>query len=168
VRTGDRVDVTLDCVTEQRAGRHVARVFVRHVDAPASEGGTRAPAEFPGARRNVVQGWLGVGRDQTLVAAYAIDCGPAVDGDLYFCPSSGDVESPRHGGFDTCCGRPDLHRTVAEMMRQAAGNLRSEYLCNWDTRVATALADLLDDQESPSHPLVVALAAALTSSFGGA
>jgi hypothetical protein len=28
----------------------------------------------------------------------------------YFCPTSGEVESPCHGGFDTCCDRPDLHR----------------------------------------------------------
>lgn len=29
---------------------------------------------------------------------------------VYFCPTSGDVESPRDGGFDVCCDRPDLHR----------------------------------------------------------
>ncbi len=31
---------------------------------------------------------------------------------LYFCPTSGEVESPCHSGFDVCCERPDLHRPV--------------------------------------------------------
>lgn len=29
--------------------------------------------------------------------------------DLYFCPSSREVESAIGGGFDVCCARPDLH-----------------------------------------------------------
>lgn len=33
---------------------------------------------------------------------------------LYFCPTSGDVEDPRHGGFDVCCDRPDLHRPASD------------------------------------------------------
>ena len=32
----------------------------------------------------------------------------------YYCPTSGEVESPCHGGFDTCCDRPDLHRPATE------------------------------------------------------
>lgn len=32
--------------------------------------------------------------------------------DLYFCPTSGEVESLTHGGFDTCCDRPTLHRSL--------------------------------------------------------
>lgn len=32
--------------------------------------------------------------------------------ELYYCPTSGDMESPVHGGFDTCCDRPDLHQPV--------------------------------------------------------
>ncbi len=72
---GDRVDVVLDCVPEVRDGREVARVFVRLVDAPASEGGARPPEPFPGATRNVVQGWLGVPSDQQGFAAFAIDLG---------------------------------------------------------------------------------------------
>lgn len=32
--------------------------------------------------------------------------------DIYYCPTSGDEESASHGGFDTCCDRPDLHRPV--------------------------------------------------------
>ena len=31
------------------------------------------------------------------------------DSGPYYCPESGEVEDPRHGGFDVCCGRPDLH-----------------------------------------------------------
>jgi hypothetical protein len=30
----------------------------------------------------------------------------------YFCPTSGDVEHPTHGGFDVCCGHPELHRPI--------------------------------------------------------
>lgn len=29
---------------------------------------------------------------------------------LYFCPISGEMESPCHGGFDTCCAAPEDHR----------------------------------------------------------
>ncbi|WP_433379516.1 hypothetical protein [Streptosporangium sp. CA-115845] len=32
--------------------------------------------------------------------------------DVYFCPTSGDVEYPRHGGFDVCCAWPGAHRPV--------------------------------------------------------
>ena len=28
---------------------------------------------------------------------------------IYFCPVSGENESPCHGGFDNCCAHPDLH-----------------------------------------------------------
>lgn len=45
-------------------------------------------------------------------AASSNETAPAV-GTTYFCPTSGDVESSIHGGFDTCCDRPDLHRPVA-------------------------------------------------------
>lgn len=38
------------------------------------------------------------------------DCGPNGCGDLYYCPTSGETESPCHGGFDVCCDRPDLHQ----------------------------------------------------------
>lgn len=30
----------------------------------------------------------------------------------YFCPTSGEVESPTHGGFDVCCDVPELHRAA--------------------------------------------------------
>lgn len=29
---------------------------------------------------------------------------------LYFCPIAGEMESPCHGGFDTCCASPEYHR----------------------------------------------------------
>ena len=77
MRTGDRVDAVLECVTEEKDGRVLARVFVRLVDAPPSEGGARPPAPLPGAQRNIVQRWLGVPDEQTGFAAFAIDCGPA-------------------------------------------------------------------------------------------
>ncbi|MEO3973784.1 hypothetical protein [Streptomyces sp. CAU 1734] len=32
----------------------------------------------------------------------------------YHCPTSGETESTCHGGFDTCCDRPDLHRPTAD------------------------------------------------------
>lgn len=33
-------------------------------------------------------------------------------GDLYFCPTAGDIECPRHSGFTTCCNRPRRHLPV--------------------------------------------------------
>lgn len=30
-------------------------------------------------------------------------------GDLYFCPTVGEIESTEHGGFDVCCAHPELH-----------------------------------------------------------
>ncbi|MFE9777761.1 hypothetical protein ACFYPA_06340 [Streptomyces sp. NPDC005775] len=30
----------------------------------------------------------------------------------YYCPTAEQVESDCHGGFDTCCDRPDLHRPI--------------------------------------------------------
>lgn len=29
--------------------------------------------------------------------------------DVYYCPAAGELECPRHGGFTTCCERPDAH-----------------------------------------------------------
>lgn len=39
----------------------------------------------------------------------ASDCGCP---DLYYCPSSQDIECPRHSGFKVCCDRPDAHVSV--------------------------------------------------------
>ncbi|NEA52377.1 hypothetical protein [Streptomyces sp. SID10815] len=30
----------------------------------------------------------------------------------YYCPAAEEIESDCHGGFDVCCGHPDLHQTV--------------------------------------------------------
>jgi hypothetical protein len=46
---------------------------------------------------------------EVVSAAWArvvYDCGCP---DLYYCPQSHNIECPRHGGFDTCCARPDEH-----------------------------------------------------------
>lgn len=37
------------------------------------------------------------------------DCGCP---DIYFCPAVGEIECPRHSGFDVCCDRPDDHIPV--------------------------------------------------------
>ena len=29
---------------------------------------------------------------------------------IYWCPTTGEYESPCHGGFDVCCRRPEMHR----------------------------------------------------------
>jgi hypothetical protein len=131
MRPGDRVDVTLDCVIEERDGRQVARVFVRLVDAPAGEGGKRPPAPHPGARRNVVQRWFGVSNDQTLTAAFAIDLGavetaPTADevGQPAF---SNEVNLPpwTHG---TQLGRE--HRSVRQHLVEDHG-VRQDQLDEW-------------------------------------
>ncbi|MFF8840525.1 hypothetical protein [Streptomyces sp. NPDC015130] len=31
---------------------------------------------------------------------------------VYYCPEAGQVESECHGGFDTCCGHPELHEPI--------------------------------------------------------
>ena len=33
----------------------------------------------------------------------------AQGGELYYCPRAEEVESAAHGGFDQCCGKPELH-----------------------------------------------------------
>jgi len=42
-------------------------------------------------------------------ARVAHDCGCD---DIYYCPTSNDIECPRHSGFDTCCAHPDKHIQV--------------------------------------------------------
>lgn len=66
-----RVDVVLDCVSEQRDGQLFARVFVRGVFTPDAA----HPLPFEGAARNVVQTWLGIPSNQQHVAAFAIEVG---------------------------------------------------------------------------------------------
>ncbi|HEX5568074.1 MAG TPA: hypothetical protein VFY14_14300, partial [Streptomyces sp.] len=50
---------------------------------------------------------------QPAVPAPADDahqCKPGAS--TYYCPASGETESDCHGGFDVCCGRPDLHQPL--------------------------------------------------------
>lgn len=63
-------------------------------------------------------------------AEVAQDCGCP---DVYYCPSGGEVECPRHGGFDTCCAHPGAHRPLPSDLR-----------CR-DPRPSIDPADLLDD-----------------------
>lgn len=56
---------------------------------------------------------------------------------------------------------------AGRLMRRAAEMLRSPYLCNWDTDVAAALADWLDDEAAgPAGSKAEATARALLTSFG--
>ncbi|MGW5003290.1 hypothetical protein ACWEP8_37180 [Streptomyces hydrogenans] len=52
-------------------------------------------------------------------------CPPAAG--TYFCPTSGALESPCHGGFDVCCARPDLHEPILALA-EAGLNPRRRYL----------------------------------------
>lgn len=36
----------------------------------------------------------------------------------YFCPTSGEVESSCHGGFDVCCNRPECHEAASSSPTQ--------------------------------------------------
>ncbi|MFB7359608.1 hypothetical protein [Streptomyces gardneri] len=36
---------------------------------------------------------------------------------VYYCPTIGELESDCHGGFDTCCSHPDLHRVLDPQRR---------------------------------------------------
>ena len=46
----------------------------------------------------------------------AFDCGCP---DLYFCPTSEDIECPHHSGFDVCCNQTEAHVPVPEETRLA-------------------------------------------------
>jgi hypothetical protein len=58
--------------------------------------------------------------------------------------------------------------TRRDAMRRAAEHLRNPYLCNWDTTVAAALADWLDDHAAGGcgDAKATAVADALLASFG--
>ncbi|MFI2426534.1 hypothetical protein ACH5A7_20965 [Streptomyces sp. NPDC018955] len=45
---------------------------------------------------------------------------------VYYCPTSGTIESDCHGGFDTCCDRPDLHQPKEQPMPKPACTARIE------------------------------------------
>lgn len=42
------------------------------------------------------------------------DCGCP---DMYYCPTGGEVECPRHSGFAVCCDRPEGHLPVPDELR---------------------------------------------------
>ncbi len=44
------------------------------------------------------------------------DCGCP---DMYYCPTGGEVECPRHSRFDVCCDRPKGHVPVPVELRAA-------------------------------------------------
>ena len=43
------------------------------------------------------------------------DCGCP---DVYFCPTSMQIECPRHSGFDVCCDRIDDHLAVRDLKEE--------------------------------------------------
>jgi hypothetical protein len=49
----------------------------------------------------------------------------------YWCPTAGEIECPRHGGFDTCCAAPELHVPVADLVPRptppSTGEMHPEY-----------------------------------------
>jgi hypothetical protein len=50
--------------------------------------------------------------DDRIAAAWkrvVHDCGCP---DIYYCPTSDDIECPRHSGFTVCCDRRDKHIAV--------------------------------------------------------
>lgn len=64
----------------------------------------------------------------------------------YFCPTSGEVESPCHGGFDTCCNRPEGHRAApSSPVQEVDGFHNSERLTDrrWGERYVTGAGQSL-------------------------
>ena len=62
--------------------------------------------EHPCGRRTAA----GARQDETAPEA-PHTCKPGAS--TYYCPTSGETESDCHGGFTTCCDRPDLHQPAA-------------------------------------------------------
>lgn len=59
--------------------------------------------------------------------------------EAYFCPTSGEIECARHGGFDVCCDRPDLHQPLPAVGRERSAEglevetpARSDFFGNLD------------------------------------
>jgi hypothetical protein len=132
VKTGDHVSVVLDCVTEEIDGRLVARVFVRLVDAPPGGGRAPLPPELPGARRNVVNRWLGVADDQTGYAAFGIDCGPAPAADdpmpVFVIKGKDQLAPDAVAAYQNACVKHGL----SEQAKQAS--LALDEIARWQTR----------------------------------
>ena len=34
--------------------------------------------------------------------------------DMYWCPTANDWECAKHGGFDVCCNKPQLHKRIKD------------------------------------------------------
>ena len=84
---------------------------------------------------------------------------------LYYCPTADEVESATHGGFDPCCGKPELHvylpdspgtqalsellsqrqRDIHAAQSQADDELREQYAA----QVHKALRDYGEGDEDP-------------------
>lgn len=78
-----------------------------------------------------------------------------------------DIEAAARWADDRGREREIMRQGAGRLMRRAAEMLRSPYLCNWDTAVAAALADWLDDEAAgPTGVKAEATARALLTSFG--
>lgn len=62
----------------------------------------------------------------------------------YFCPEVGQFECAEHGGFDTCCDRPDLHITDFITLIE---NLVREYRTVKASRLALLKAAVMNNGE---------------------
>lgn len=94
------------------------------------------PTPFPAGVRRCGSGWTKrrAGRSlhrQLAAAASSATCPCPAPAPSYFCPTSGEAESPCHGGFDVCCGRPDLH-----VMGSIPKDIANETPDRWVERVA--------------------------------
>lgn len=73
----------------------------------------------------------------TIVAGHEPHCAEH-EGDLYFCPTSGEVESPCHGGFDVCCDKPELHRAVIGTAPIIADGPTEHFVDDYDLAILAA------------------------------
>lgn len=66
------------------------------------------------------------------------DCGCP---DTYFCPTTGDTECPRHGGFDVCCNRTGKHVPLHDHQEQ-----RRAMAALWQVHAAARFPTRLRDE----------------------
>jgi len=52
-------------------------------------------------------------------------CRPSAS--VYYCPTAEELESACHGGFDVCCGQPDLHEPLVAASDESL-DIRRRYL----------------------------------------
>ena len=70
----------------------------------------------------------------------------------YYCPTSGETESNCHGGFTTCCDRPDLHQPAAGARQDGdQPSLRDQHRATWQAltpdQQTARLAELDEEQD---------------------